>query len=92
MALYRKAEKPQIKAYGEGSKVFRVSQLSDYLAGHLRYGSRTGYIRAESKEDALNKLIEHDYTDYLEVNVDSYELEDSCFESFDFEITEVKEN
>lgn len=55
---------------------FKVSQEADYITGHLRYGHREGVIEANSKEDALDKLKNKGYTDYLDLKVDDYEVED----------------
>lgn len=67
---------------------FRVFQDANYAVGHLRYGHREGTIEAESKEDALNKLRNEGYTDYLDFVLDDYELEDVDYDD-DFEIEEV---
>lgn len=67
---------------------FRVTQEADYAVGHLRYGHREGVIEADSKEDALNKLRNEGYTDYLDFVLDDYELEDVEYTD-DFEIEEV---
>lgn len=67
---------------------FRVTQEADYAVGHLRYGHREGIIEADSKEDALNKLKNEGYTDYLDFVLDDYELEDAEYTD-DFEIEEV---
>ena len=67
---------------------FRVFQDVNYAVGHLRCGHREGIIEAESKEDALNKLRNEGYTDYLDFVLDDYELEDVDYDD-DFEIEEV---
>ena len=67
---------------------FKVFQDADYVQGHLRYGHREGIIEAESKEDALNKLKNEGYTDYLHFVLDDYELEDVDYDD-DFEIEEI---
>ena len=70
---------------------FKVIQDADYAMGHLRYGHREGIIEADSKEDALDKLKNHGYTDYLDFVVDDYELEDVDYGNNPFEIEEVEE-
>lgn len=67
---------------------FRAFQGANYAVGHLRYGHREGIIEAESKEDALNKLRNEGYTDYLDFVVDDYELEDVDYDDY-FEIEEI---
>lgn len=71
---------------------FRVSQEADYVMGHLRYGHREGVIEAESKEDALNKLKNEGYTDYLDFVLDDYSCEDVEYGDNEFEIEEIEEN
>ena len=68
---------------------FFVKQDADYVVGHLRYGHREGYIEADSIEDAKKKLEEEGYTDYLDVVVDEYEIEDAEYGNNPFEIREV---
>lgn len=70
---------------------FRVSQDADYVMGHLRYGHREGIIKAESKEDALNKLENEGYTDHLDFVLDDYSCEDAEYGDNEFEIEEVEE-
>lgn len=70
---------------------FKVSQEADYITGHLRYGHREGVIEANSKEDALDKLKNKGYTDYLDLKVDDYEVEDVDYGDNEFEIEEVEE-
>ena len=70
---------------------FRVRQDADYVTGHLRYGHREGVIEADSKEDALDKLQNDGYDDYLDLKIDSYEVEDADFGDNEFEIEEVEE-
>ena len=70
---------------------FKVIQDADYAMGHLRYGHREGIIEADSKEDALDKLKNHGYTDYLDFVVDDYELDDVDYGNNPFEIEEVEE-
>lgn len=70
---------------------FKVIQDADYAIGHLRYGHREGIIEADSKEDALDKLKNHGYTDYLDFVVDGYELDDVDYGNNPFEIEEVEE-
>ena len=70
---------------------FRVSQDADYVMGHLRYGHREGIIKAESKEDALNKLENEGYTDHLDFVLDDYSCEDVEYGDNEFEIEEVEE-
>ncbi len=67
---------------------FSVFQDANYVVGHLKYGHREGIIEAESKEDALNKLRNEGYTDYLNFVVDDYELEDVDYDDY-FEIEEI---
>ena len=69
---------------------FRVTQEADYVVGHLRYGHREGIIEADSKEDALRKLIHEGYTDYLDFELDGYSVDDVEY-SEDFEIEKVEE-
>lgn len=70
---------------------FFVKQDADYAAGHLRYGHREGFIEAESKEDALDKLKNEGYTDYLDFVLDDYELNAVDYGRNPFEIEEVGE-
>lgn len=70
---------------------FRVRQDADYVIGHLRYGHREGVIEADSKEDALDKLQNEGYTDYLDLKVDDYEVEVAEYGDNEFEIEEVEE-
>ena len=72
-------------------KKFRVKQYANYVMGHLRYGHREGIIEAESKEDALNKLKNEGYTDYLDFELDDYSLEDASYDGMEFNIEEVEE-
>lgn len=65
---------------------FFVKQDADYVVGHLRYGHREGYIEADSIEDAKKKLEEEGYTDYLDLVVDDYEIEDADYGNNPFEI------
>jgi hypothetical protein len=67
---------------------FKVYQDANYTVGHLRYGHREGIIEAESRDDALNKLRNEGYTDYLGFVLDDYELEDVDYDD-DFEIEEI---
>lgn len=69
---------------------FKVSQEADYVTGHLRYGHREGIIEADSKEDALDKLKNKGYTDYLDLKVDDYEVEGVDYGNNEFEIEEVE--
>lgn len=71
---------------------FRVSQEADYVMGYLRYGHREGVIEAESKEDALNKLKNEGYTDYLDFVLDDYSCESVEYGDNEFEIEEMEEN
>ena len=50
---------------------------------------REGYIEADSIEDAKKKLEEEGYTDYLDLVVDDYEIEDADYGNNPFEIKEV---
>ena len=70
---------------------FKVRQDADYLMGHLRYGHREGVIEANSMVDALHKLQNEGYTDYLDLVVDDYEVEDVNYGSNPFEIDQVEE-
>ena len=70
---------------------FMVRHEADYVSGHLRYGHREGVIEADSKEDALNKLQNEGYTDYLDLKVDDYEVEDVDYGDNEFEIEEVED-
>ena len=62
------------------------------LWGYLRYGHREGVIEAESKEDALNKLKNEGYTDYLDFVLDDYSCESVEYGDNEFEIEEMEEN
>lgn len=70
---------------------FKVFQDTDYVQGHLRYGHREGIIEADSKEDALNKLKNEGYTDYLYLEIDDYEVDDLYYGDNEFEIEEILE-
>ena len=70
---------------------FKVRQNADYLMGHLRYGHREGVIEANSMVDALHKLQNDGYTDYLDLVVDDYEVEDANYGSNPFKIDPVEE-
>ena len=70
---------------------FKVTQQADYIIGNLRYGHREGVIEADSKEDALNKLKNDGYTDYLNTVVDDYSIDDAEFDDNPFEIEELEE-
>ena len=70
-------------------KKFRVFQDAEYAIGHLRYGHREGIIEAESEEDALNKLRNEGYTDYLDFVLDDYEVDDVEYVD-NFEIEEIE--
>lgn len=72
-------------------KEFRVPQDVNYVQGYLRYGHREGIIEAESKEDALDKLRNDSYTDYLDFVLDDYSLEDADYDDQPFEIEEIEE-
>ena len=72
-------------------KEFRVTQDANYVKGYLRYGHREGIIEAESKEDALDKLRNDSYTDYLDFVLDDYSLEDADYDDQPFEIEEIEE-
>lgn len=70
---------------------FYVKQWADEAIGHLRTGYREGYIEAESKEDAINKLKNEGYTDDLCFVLDDYSLEWASYGSNEFEIKEIGE-
>lgn len=70
---------------------FKIRQEADYVFGHLRYGHREGVIEADSKEDALSKLQNEGYADYLDLKVDDYEVDDVEYGDNEFEIEEVEE-
>lgn len=70
---------------------FRVSQEADYVTGYLRYGHREGVIEADSKEDALNKLQNKGYTDYLDFVVDDWSVDSVDYGDNEFEIEEIDE-
>jgi hypothetical protein len=72
-------------------KKFKVRQEANYVQGYLRYGHREAIIEAASKEDALNKLKNEGYTDYLDFVLDDYSLDDVDYEDQPFEIEEVEE-
>lgn len=69
---------------------FKVRQQADYVMGYLRYGHREGIIEADSVEDALDKLENHDYTDYLDLKVDDYRVEEVDYGDNEFEIEELE--
>lgn len=71
---------------------FKVFQDADYVQGHLRYGHREGIIEADSKEDALNKLKNEGYTDYLDLEIDDYSVYDVEYGDNKFEIEEIVED
>lgn len=71
---------------------FKVSQDADYVMGHLRYGHREGIIEADSREDALRKLKEEGYTDYLDLVLDDYEVDYVEYGDNEFEIEEMEED
>ena len=48
-------------------------------------------FKAESKEDALDKLRNDSYTDYLDFVLDDYSLEDADYDDQPFEIEEIEE-
>ena len=55
---------------------FKVSQECDYVMGHLRYGHLEGVVDVKDEEE-LKGLIESDeITDYMEIKVDDYEIEE----------------
>ena len=55
---------------------FLVTADVDYVMGHLRYGHLEGVIECESEEE-LKEMIENKNLDgYLDLVVDSYEVED----------------
>ena len=70
---------------------FKVRQDADYLVGYLRYGHREGVIETNLVEDALNKLQNEGYIDYLDLVVDDYEVEDANYGSNPFKIDPVEE-
>lgn len=72
-------------------KKFRVTQYANYVQGYLRYGHREAVIEAESKEDALDKLKNEGYTDYLDFVLDDYSVEDADYDDQPFEIEEIDE-
>lgn len=72
-------------------KKFRVTQYANYVQGHLRYGHREGIIEVESKEDALDKLENEDYTDYLNFVLDDYSVNDVDYDGQPYEIEEIEE-
>lgn len=69
---------------------FKVTQQADYVMGHLRYGHREGVIEADSVEDALDKLENHYYTDYLDLKIDDYRVEEVDYGDNEFEIEELE--
>lgn len=69
---------------------FKVTQQADYVMGYLRYGHREGVIEADSAEDALDKLKNHYYTDYLDLKVDGYGVEEVDYGDNEFEIEELE--
>lgn len=72
-------------------KKFRVTQEANYVQGYLRYGHREAVIEAESEEDALDKLKNEGYTDYLDFVLDDYSVEDADYDDQPFEIKEIEE-
>lgn len=71
---------------------FKVTQEADYVMGHLRYGHREGVIEEESKEDALNKLNNEGYADYLDFVLDAYSCEYVEYGDNKFIVKELEEN
>ena len=71
-------------------KEFRVTQDANYVQGYLRYGHREGIVEAESKEDALDKLRNDSYTEYLDFVLDDYSLEDADYDGQPFKIEEIE--
>lgn len=71
-------------------KKFRVTQDANYIQGYLRLGFRTGVIEAESEADALDKLKNKGYTDYLDLKVTDYRVEDVDYDGQEFKIKEIK--
>ena len=69
---------------------FRVSQDADYIMGHLRYGHREGIIEADSLEDAKKKVEKEGHTDFLDLIVDDYSVEDVNYGSNEFEYEEME--
>lgn len=70
---------------------YRVSQDADYVMGHLRYGHREGIIEADSLEDAKKKIEKEGFTDYLELVVDDYSVEDVDYGNNEFKYEEIKD-
>ena len=68
---------------------FFVTQETDYVMGHLRYGHREGYIEADSIDDARRKVEEEGYAECLDLVVDDYSVEDVDYGDNEFEIEEA---
>ena len=71
-------------------KKFLVTQDADYVVGHLRYGHREGVIEAENI-DEVKAILKDGGTDYLDLVVDDYEVEDVDYGDNEFEIEEYTE-
>lgn len=50
-----------------------------------------GLLKQNQKKDALDKLRNDGYTDYLDFVLDDYSLEDADYDDQPFEIEEVEE-
>lgn len=71
---------------------YRVSQDADYVMGHLRYGHREGIIEADSLEDAKKKVEQEGHTDFLDLVVDDYSVDDVDYGNNEFEYEKIEEN
>mgnify|MGYP004639690795 CR=1 FL=1 len=69
---------------------FKVTRQADYIIGHLCGGYQEGIVEANSKEEVLKLLKDHE-DDYLDIVVDDYDIEDADFGDNPFEIEEVND-
>ena len=68
-----------------------ILDIGSTMFGGTRYASNGILLNADSKEDALNKLKNDGYTDYLNTVVDDYSIDDAEFDDNPFEIEELEE-
>ena len=55
---------------------FNVTADLDWVSGHLRYGHLEGIVDVESEEELEALIDSGDITEYLDLIVDDYEVED----------------
>lgn len=55
---------------------FLVRADVDYVVGHLRYGHLEGEIEAESEEELKEMMKDKHFSDWLDLVVDGYRVED----------------